>query len=459
MSNDMSCEETPISTATARFIAEAQTRTYDDDIIDRAKRCLVDWTGVAIGAHDQPLADVMPHAADVLGATGRSPIIMGGKVSPTSAALINGALSHALDFDDTHPDALGHISGPTWAAVLALATDRGTSETEALNAFITGFEVAGALFGPGMGPTLQRRGFHPTSVFGRFAAMAASSVLLKLNEEQAANAIGLIATMAGGLIASNGTMSKPFHAGIGAMNGILAAQLAAYGFESRTGLLDMSNGLAPTFIQDGEMAFPKDPNFTAGGQLRRNAFKPYACCKGTHPTLDAARELYGEIKDRPIEAIKLQVNEMHARIANKRQPETPLDAKFSVAYCAAIGLNGYQGMPGDFSSEHITNDNVKDLESRVTVDADDNIGKHQVQMTITLKDGEQLIKKVEEALGNPDNPFSWNDLETKFKALAKPVLKDNADGLLATMRAFEKPGQLQQYTNFVCKAPAAQAAE
>jgi 2-methylcitrate dehydratase PrpD len=459
MSNDLLSEDGPISTATAQFIAEAQTRTYDDDIIDRAKRCLVDWTGVGIGAHDQPLADVMPNAAAVLGSTGRSPVIMGGMVSPTSAALINGALSHALDFDDTHPDALGHISGPTWAAVLALATDRGASEVEALNAFITGFEVAGALFGPGMGPTLQRRGFHPTSVFGRFAAMAASSVLLKLNEEQAANAIGLIATMAGGLIASNGTMSKPFHAGISAMNGILAAQLAASGFEARTGLLDAENGLAPTFIQDGETTFPNPPNFTAGGQLRRNAFKPYACCKGTHPTLDAAREIYADLNQRPIEAITLQVNEMHARIANKREPVTPLDAKFSVAYCAAIGLNGYDGMPGDFSSEHITNDNVKDLESRVTVTPDDNIGKHQVLMTIKLKDGEELIKKVEEARGNPDNPFSWNDLETKFKALAKPVLKDNADGLLATIKSFEQPGQLQQFTNFVCTAPTAQAAE
>ncbi|MGY8991827.1 MAG: hypothetical protein ACKVHL_09585, partial [Rhodospirillales bacterium] len=89
----------------------------------------------------------------------------------------------------------------------------------------------------------------------------------------------------------------------------------------------------------------------------------------------------------------------------------------------------------------------------------DNIGKHQVLMTIKLKDGEELIKKVEEARGNPDNPFSWSDLETKFKALTKPVLKDNADGLLATIKSFEQPGQLQQFTNFVCTAPAAQAAE
>ncbi|MEX2451436.1 MAG: MmgE/PrpD family protein [Rhodospirillales bacterium] len=452
-------ENAPISAATARFIAEAQTRTYDDETIDYAKRCLVDWTGVAVGAHDQPLAEIMPHAGDVLGATGRSPIIMGGTASPASAALINGALSHALDFDDTHPDALGHISGPTWAATLALATDRNASEADALNAFITGFEVAGALFGPGMGPTLQRRGFHPTSVFGRFGAMAASSVLLKLDEHQAANAIGLIATMAGGLIASNGTMSKPFHAGIGAMNGILAAQLAAHGFEARTGLLDAPNGLAPTFVQDGEMAFPEDPAFTAGGQLRRNAFKPYACCKGTHPTLDATRVLFEKIKGRAIEAIDLKVNEMHQRIAGKRRPQTPLDAKFSTAYCAAIGLSGYQGMPGDFSKERIDDPRVTDLEKRVTVAADDDIGKHQVLVSVTLKDGERLTEKVEEARGNPDNPFTWDDLEGKFLALTKPVLEDRAEELLATLRAFEKPGQLKKFSGLVGPAPAARAAE
>ena len=115
-----------------------------------------------------------------------------------------------MDFDDTHSDALGHISGPTWAATLALATDRNASETDALNAFITGYEVAGALFGPGMGLMLQKRGFHPTAIFGRFAATAAASVMMKLDETQAANAIGLIATMAGGLLGSLGTMSKPF---------------------------------------------------------------------------------------------------------------------------------------------------------------------------------------------------------------------------------------------------------
>ena len=450
--------ETPISTATAQFIAEAQTRTYDDEIVDLAKRCLVDWTGVAIGAQDQPLAEVMPNASDVLGAAGRSPVIMGDMVSPASAALINGALSHALDFDDTHSDALGHISGPTWAATLALATDRNASETDALNAFITGYEVAGALFGPGMGLMLQKRGFHPTAIFGRFAATAAASVMMKLDETQAANAIGLIATMAGGLLGSLGTMSKPFHAGIGAMNGVLAAQLAASNFEAKTDLLDAPNGLAATFIQDGEMTFPS-PNFTAGDQLRCNAFKPYACCKGTHPTLDAAREIAEQLEDRPIEEINLQVNEMHVRIAGKRQPKTGLEAKFSTAYCAAIGLSGYDGMPGDFSDERLGEDRIQDLERRVTIETNDNIGKHQVQMTVTLKDGEQLIKKVEEARGNPDNPFSWDDHEKKFLALVKPVLHDNADILLTTLKSFEKPGQLQKFTDLICKTPAAQAAE
>ncbi len=450
-------DATPIGTATAQFIADAQSRTYSDNIIDLAKRCLVDWTGVGIGAHDQEVVNSISHAGDVMGSTGKSPVILGGLSAPATAALINGTLSHALDFDDTHPDALGHISGPTWAATLALAADREASETEALNAFITGFEVAGVLFGPGMGFTLQKRGFHPTATFGRFAATAASSVLLKLNEQQAANAIGLIATMAGGLIASVGTMSKPFHAGIAGMNGVLAAQLAASGFEAKTDLLDAPNGLAGTFVQDGETTFPT-PNYTAGEQLKRNAFKPYACCKGTHPTLDAAREIATQLNDRPIEGIKLQVNEMHQRVAGKRHPSTPLEAKFSTAYCAAIGLGGYDGMPGDFSDERLGEDLVQDLEKRVTVEADDNIGKHQVQMTVTLKDGEQLIHKVEEARGNPDNPFSWDDHETKFRAVVTPVLNESAEVLLETLKTFEKPGQLKKFSELLSQQPSAKAA-
>ncbi|HAA92924.1 MAG: 2-methylcitrate dehydratase [Rhodospirillaceae bacterium] len=451
-------ETTPISDAVTTFIIEAESRTYDDRAIDHAKRCLVDWAGVSIGGTLEALDPVIRGAAAAIPSDGKARILIGETAAPAVAGLINGTLGHALDYDDTHPDCLGHIGTPCWSTTLALAQQLERSEEEALGAFISGYEVAGALFGPGMGPAIQVRGFHPTSVFGRFAACTAASILLRLNAEQIQSAFGLMATTAAGLIGSLGTMSKPFHAGKAAMDGILSAQLAANGFEAKTDLLDNEPGLASTFVQDKAIAFP-DPELTPGHQLKRNAFKPYACCKGTHPTLDAARSLADDVGDGAVDGVTLTVNPMHKRIAGKQNPATPLAAKFSVSYCAAIGLTGHTGFPGDFSDERLANERVMGIENSVTVETDESIGHNQVEISVFMSDGRELEARTECARGNPDNPLSWEDLEAKFLGVAEPVLGAASGELFSTLRHFEKPGSIAAFDGLVAAEPAARAAE
>jgi len=451
-------QETPIGAAVTEFVMAAGSRSYEDEIVDLAKRCLVDWIGVSIGGTVEALDPVIRSAALAIPSQGKSRILMGSTAAPAIAGLINGTLGHALDYDDTHPDCLGHISTPCWSTVIALAQELERSEEEALGAFITGYEVAGALFAPGMGPAIQVRGFHPTSVFGRFAACAAACVLLRLNADQVQNAFGLMATTAAGLIGSLGTMSKPFHAGKAAMDGILSAQLAAGGFEAKTDLLDNEPGLASTFVQDKAITFP-NPKLTPGHQLKRNAFKPYACCKGTHPTLDAARSLAGEVGDGAVDSIKLTVNPMHKRIAGKQNPTTPLAAKFSVSYCAAIGLTGFTGLPGDFANERMADKRVMDVENRVTIETDEAIGHNQVEISVAMADGRTLEARTECAKGNPDNPFNWNDIETKFSGVTEPILGTRSAELFSALRNFERPGSFATLDGLVADSPAARAAE
>jgi 2-methylcitrate dehydratase PrpD len=449
---------TPIGDAVTEFVIGANKRAYSDDIVDAAKRCLVDWVGVSIGGTVEALDPVMRGAATAIPSQGKSRIFLGGSAAPAIAGLINGTLGHALDYDDTHPDCLGHISTPCWSATIALAQELGRTEEEALSAFISGYEVAGALFAPGMGPAIQVRGFHPTSVFGRFAACAAASILLRLNADQVRNAFGLMATTAAGLIGSLGTMSKPFHAGKAAMDGILSAQLGASGFEAKTDLLDNDPGLASTFVQDKALAFPQ-PDLTPGHQLRRNAFKPYACCKGTHPTLDAASSLAAEVGDGEIKSVTVKVNPMHKRIAGKQNPQTPLAAKFSVSYCAAIGLSGFSGLPADFSLERMAGQRVMDIENRTSLDPDDAIGHNQAELTVVMVDGRTLEARTECARGNPDNPLSWEDLETKFSGVTEPILGAGSGELFSVLRNFDTPGSLAAFDGLVSAEPAARAAE
>ena len=158
-------------------------------------------------------------------------MLAGGHAAPVPAALVNGTLAHCLDYDDTHIESILHGSGPTWAAALAAGAQRNASERELLSAFITGFEVGTRVGNGGIGVRLNHSGWHTTCVLGRYSSAAAASALLGLDATQVKHALGIVATQVGGSTASVGTMSKPFHAGKTASDGVLAAELASQGFE------------------------------------------------------------------------------------------------------------------------------------------------------------------------------------------------------------------------------------
>jgi len=333
------------------YIAGGLKREFPPNIIDAAKRALVDFAGVAIGAADQPVVRAVRRVADEWKAAGNAQIFLGGKTTPAVAVLVNGTMVHAMDYDDTHPGGTGHPSGPCWSTALALAQHYGYGEHDAIAGFITGFEVMARLGGggpPGVGRSLQRRGLHPTSVFGRTGAAAVASAMFGLDENKIAHALGVAATTAGGLVGSFGTHSKPFHAGKAAMDGILAAQLAREGFEAATHLYELRNGLLDAFIQNREVEVPP-LDFDAKWELLGNGFKPFACCRATHPSTQAARTLATQVAGKRVTRVHAKVHPNALVTAGKRNPRTPLEGKFSVPFCIALGLRGYRAVAVDFN--------------------------------------------------------------------------------------------------------------
>ena len=238
----MSTTETRNAVEAGRFVGSAIGRNYPSDILDAAKMCLVDWCGVALGAQNEEAAAAVRKVAMNWGTNGNAQVLLGGKAAPSAAAMINGTMAHCLDYDDTHVGSTTHVSGPTVASALAVGTHLGASEQDILSAIITGFEVAARL-GNGAGQPANLRGFHATGIFGAFGATAAASVLFRLDEARARNAFGAVATQTGGLSASFGTMSKPFHAGKAALNGVLSAELAGEGFIAKEDLLEPDGDL------------------------------------------------------------------------------------------------------------------------------------------------------------------------------------------------------------------------
>ena len=137
----MAPQPTPVSDSVVEFLAAARTRVDPPEMIAAARMCLVDWAGVAIGAADEAPGTIL---RDAMYEPGAAMLLSGGTASSTTAALINGTLAHTLDFDDTHVASLTHISGPTWAATLALASRLDDDNADLLGAFISGFEVGRA---------------------------------------------------------------------------------------------------------------------------------------------------------------------------------------------------------------------------------------------------------------------------------------------------------------------------
>ena len=427
-----------------RYIAGTARRSYPAEIVDAALKALVDHLGCAVGASNDAPARPARAVVERWKASGNARVYMGRRTTPALAAFANGSMAHAMDYDDTHAGGAGHPSGPCWSAALALAQEHGTSEKETLGAFITGFDVMAKLGGgwvPGVGRSLQRRGWHPTSIFGRSGAAAVACVIMKLDEKQIANALGVAATTAGGLVGSFGTYGKPFHAGKAAMDGILSAQLASEGFVAATHLYELENGILDVLIQDRQVEPPTLDDFEQKWELSENQIKPFASCRATHSAIQAARALADQVRGRRIAKVHAKVHPNALVTAGKTAPRTPLEGKFSVPFCIALGLGGYRAVSSDFNEQAFNDPAVAAIVPRVTLESVADQPAWKAFVEVTLEDGQRLKGECQCVLGHPENPVSWDALREKFEGLVEPVLgRDKCATLFDVGRNFLQPG-------------------
>lgn len=425
----------PNSEAISKFIISAFDLSPPERVVETARMCLADWFGVAIGARDEGAAQTVRKVADGWKSGGDAKLLFGGTSDPAVAALVNGTLAHCLDFDDTHLDSVSHLSGPTWAATLAIGTALGSEPADMLKAFITGFEVGAAVGSQGFGEALSKRRLHPTAILGCIAATSAAAVLYRLNADEVQNALGAAATQAFGLTRSFGTMSKPFHAGKAAFNGVFAAQLARSGFVAAKDLIENSEGIDEALVQDRYCGIPS-LQFGIKWELLENTFKPYASCLMTHPVIDTVRKLRGEIGNREISEISIGVHPLAELHAGKSDPQSPLEGKFSVAFCAALAFGGYQVGYRDFNMTLLTDPHLRDITARVRLVPTNSLSKTAAFVDVTLADGSRLSAETALALGNPGNPLSWDDIERKFNGLAEPILGSQTEEVFGCLRSF-----------------------
>ena len=432
----MSPSSPAIGPAIATYIAGAPSRVLPAEVADMARLCLADWLGVAIGAAEEPAGRIVREVAAGWRSQGRATVLFGGTAAAPFAALANGTLAHCLDFDDTYVKAITHTSAPVWAATLALGEEIGADEAAMLSAFVTGFETA-ARIGSGLGEAVTVRGWHGTGVFGRLGAAAAAAVLLRLDAEQALHALGTAATQTGGLTASFGTMAKPFHAGRAAMDGVVAAQLAASGFAAATGLFEPGGGLDTALVQDRSVTIA--PLDLAGWRILENSFKPYAACHLTHPAVDAARALAPTANERgAIASVRAEIGALAEQITGRKSgaPASPLEGKFDLKYCVALGLHGHAVSAADFREPWHPDPAIYATAGKIESVVSPEMGFASARLAIEFADGRREAAHVPVAKGHPGNPMNWDDMHGKFDGLVKPRLGVRTEPLFGLLCEF-----------------------
>ncbi len=417
--------------AIAAYIAETSRRALPPEVADMARLCLADWLGVAIGAADEPAGHIVREVAAGWHSEGPSTILFGGTAAAPFAALANGTLAHCLDFDDTYVKAITHTSAPVWAATLALGEEIEANEAAMLSAFVAGFETA-ARIGSGLGEAVTARGWHGTGVFGRLGAAAAAAALLRLSAEQVLHALGAAATQTGGLTASFGTMAKPFHAGKAAMDGVVAAQLAAAGLTAATGLFEPGGGLDTALVQDRSVTFASldSPGDLSGWRILENSFKPYAVV-AEHGGVGSIRAEIG--------ALAQQIT------GGKRgEPASPLEGKFDLKYCVALGLHGHAVSAADFREPWHPDPAICATAGKVENTVSPEMGFASARLTVEFADSRRETVHVPVAKGHPQNPMNWDDMHAKFDALVSPRLGSRGDALFELVRDFGRGNVLDE---------------
>lgn len=408
-----------------------------------ASRRILDVIGNSIAATNQPATQVVNNIVKSWAGPADSFAIGASKLPAAAAALLNGTLAHAMDFDDTHLPSVLHPSASVVPAALAVGSKLGSKPTEVLDAITFGIEVTCRLGMAGFDRKLGNsvffeRGFHATSICGTLGSAVAAAMLMKLNADEITSAIGISASMGAGLLEANrtGGTVKRMHCGWAAHGGVVAAELAQAGLTGPPTVIEGRFGFMQAYCGDQVNLDEITDGLGSTWVLPDLFFKPYPCNHFTHTGIDAARTLKAKgVTPDQIVSIDLGVPSPVLRtIAEPREskikPESGYHAAFSGPFTVAAAFyreNGLGLFHEDFEDESAHDPEILALAAKVNVNASeecDAIFPFQFPAVLTahLKDGTSVTEKVLVNRGGPKNPLTDAELALKFESNVRDSL-------------------------------------
>jgi 2-methylcitrate dehydratase PrpD len=433
---------------------------------------VLDVLGLALAAHADPDADAAPAATRAVrrwGGVGEATAVGAGDRLPApAAALVNGVLAHALDFDDTHLPSVLHPSASVVPAALAAAEATGADGAALHRAVAAGVEVCNRLGLAGYDPQLRNsvffeRGLHATSICGAIGAAVSAGLLYGLSASGVADAVGVAASMGAGLLEANrtGGTVKKLHCGWAAHAGVSAAVLAAEGLTGPPTVLEGRFGFFAAHTGGFCDADALTGDLGTRWELLRTVYKPYPSNHFTHPGIDCAIALRAAGLD-PADVAEAELGVAAPTLrtiaeppAEKARPRSPYHAKFSGPYTVAAALLGGGGLglcADDFAAAAFADPARLALAARVRCVADPRATElfptaFAAVLRVRTHGGARLEHRVDSSRGGPQHPLTADELALKFRLNAEPAIGvERAAELAAAVRAGAPAGRLLALT-------------
>ena len=446
----------------AGFIVDTDYRNLPREVVEKAKRSALDCIGASLAGISEPVSQTVTSYVSKLGGAPQASVYGAGvKVAVADAALANGSIAHALDYDDCGVK-IGHPSVLVLPAVLSLGEHLGASGRDLLAAYIVGLEVEGKLALHADFKLMQARLNHQTW-YGSIGAAAACAKLLKLDVAKTRMALGIAANFACGLSANHGSMAGAMAAGNACRNGIIAALMTQEGITANANIIEAKNGFYDTLVGPGHY----DAERMADGlgkpfyiESPGISLKMYPSCYHTHRALDGVFQLINEhrLDDKNIAAVDVGTSERALRVLAFSEPATPYQAKFSMPHCIAAAVVDHEVTLETFTDHKLNDRNIVAARKKVQLSfpnvpiwpglADVGPDTEFVGNPVTIKttDGRSLSARVDIPRGDASLPLSDDELLRKYRDCAHAQLSqeniERSVGLVRDLETVEDVGTL-----------------
>ena len=421
--------------ALAAFAARLALAAIPPAVVTRAKDLLLDYISTVVPVVQEEPAQKLIRFAKSVGGPPESRIIGSGvSVAAPWAALVNGAMGHMAELDDTHRGTMAHPGDSVWAAALTMGERQGASGEEFLAAAIAGYEVA-LRIGEAVMPDHYRKGWHTSGTIMSFGAAATAGRLLKLDQTAMAWALGTAGAQASGNFAhlAERAMTKDFNCGHAAKSGVIAAMLAAEGFTGPTDVLESPRGFMALYGGDNNHPERLTAGLGTAWKIMEVAQKAYSACRYIHPSLDAVLALQNEARftHADVKHIKARILSTGAALVNDPVPwegnKGLQGTRFSTQFNIAVALlHGRQGLwnllDKKYPFEYRDSAEIRGIMKKIEVIPDAELDLNfpdqwSTVIEIELAGGKRLSRRVDYPTGEPENPMDQPMLAEKFRSL------------------------------------------